>query len=267
MVFQSPGPILCQLGPLTVRWYGVMIALGFMLAVAMAVRRTRARGLDSDKIINLALICFVAGVLGARLYYAALNLSYFLIHPADILATWKGGLSIHGGLIGGTIAGIYYLHREKLPILTYCDILFASIPLAQAIGRWGNFFNSEAFGHPVADNFLLKLFIPQDCRPMAFRTYSYFHPTFLYESVWNFGLFFILYFYASKKLINYPGAVSCLYLAGYSLGRMIIEPMRVDSIANYMNIPVPLLVSAGTMAIALCALLRIYQKNAGALKQ
>ena len=116
MVFQSPGPILCQLGPLTVRWYGVMIAAGFMLTVFAAVKMCKARGLDGDKLINLSLICFISGVLGARLYYAALNPSYFLIHPGEILATWKGGLSIHGGLIGGIIAAYIFLKREKLPL-------------------------------------------------------------------------------------------------------------------------------------------------------
>jgi phosphatidylglycerol:prolipoprotein diacylglycerol transferase len=264
MTFQSPGAILCQIGPLTVRWYGVMIALGFMLTVFSAARMTRARGLDADKIINLALICFISGVLGARLYYAALNPTYFFNHPAEILATWKGGLSIHGGLIGGALAGVLYLKKEKLPILTYCDIMCASLPLAQAVGRWGNFFNSEAFGHPVAPDFFLKLFIPVDARPQAYRSFEYFQPTFLYESLWNLGLFLVLYFVAEKKARGFPGMVSCLYLAGYSLGRLLIEPMRVDSIANYMNVPIPLLVSAGTMGVALLAMLRIYKKNAGA---
>lgn len=263
MVFQSPGPILCQLGPLTVRWYGVMIAAGFICAVLAAVRMCKARGLDPDKLVNLSLICFIAGVLGARLYYAALNPSYFLIHPGEILATWKGGLSIHGGLIGGTIAAYIYLKKEKLPLLAYADTLFASIPLAQALGRWGNFFNSEAFGHPVGDNFWLKLFIPIDSRPMEYRTFSYFHPTFLYESIWNFLLFLILYFGIAPRTVKYPGMTSCVYLAGYSLGRVLIEPLRVDSIANYMNVPIPLLVSAGTMGIALCVMLRIYLKNVG----
>jgi phosphatidylglycerol:prolipoprotein diacylglycerol transferase len=227
------------------------------------LKMCKARGLDGDKLINLSLICFIAGVLGARLYYAALNPSYFLLHPGEILATWKGGLSIHGGLIGGIIAAYFYLKKEKLPILAYADILFASIPLAQAVGRWGNFFNSEAFGHPVGDDFFLKLFIPVDSRPMEYRTFSYFHPTFLYESIWNFGLFLLLYFGLAPKAKKYPGMTSCAYLAGYSLGRVLIEPLRVDSIANYMNIPIPLLVSAGTMGIALCVMLRIYLKNVG----
>lgn len=189
MVFQSPGPIIFKLGIFTVRWYGLLIYTGMILSVWAAIKLVKARGLDQERFINLALICFIFGIAGARLYYVALNLSYFLIHPAEIVATWNGGLSIHGGIIGGALAGMLYLRSAKLPVLTYLDIMAATTPLAQAVGRWGNFFNSEAFGLPVQDSFPLKLYIPPEARPIAYHANSFFHPTFLYESIWNLLLF------------------------------------------------------------------------------
>jgi phosphatidylglycerol:prolipoprotein diacylglycerol transferase len=175
------------------------------------------------------------------------------VYPSEIGAVWNGGLSIHGGIVGGALAGMFYLRRKKLPVLKYLDIMAASTPVAQAIGRWGNFFNSEAFGLPVQDNFPLKLFIPPESRPNAYHANNYFHPTFLYESVWNLLLFYVLYFWVSKKTTRYPGMTTCLYLAGYSLGRLLIEPIRVDAIAYYLGMPIPFLVSAATIGIALCA--------------
>lgn len=264
MIFQSPGAIICKLGSLTIRWYGLLIYLGMLLTVNAAVRLAKARGLDKDSTINLALICFVFGIIGARLYYVALNLSHFLVYPAEIPATWNGGLSIHGGIVGGALAGIIYLKRKKLPVLKYIDIVAASTPIAQAVGRWGNFFNSEAFGRPVEPDFPLKLYIPPDARPVAYFHYTYFHPTFLYESVWNLLLFCFLYFYASKKTEKTPGVTTCLYLTGYSLGRLLIEPIRIDAIASYMGVPVPFLVSAATIGIALCAIMYLVRRQSSA---
>jgi phosphatidylglycerol:prolipoprotein diacylglycerol transferase len=253
MVFQSPGPIIFKIGFLTVRWYGLLIYLGMLLTVYCAIKLAKSRGLDKETIINLALICFLSGIVGARLYYVFLNLSHFLVYPSEIGAVWNGGLSIHGGIVGGALAGMFYLRRKKLPVLKYLDIMAASTPVAQAIGRWGNFFNSEAFGLPVQDNFPLKLFIPPESRPNAYHANNYFHPTFLYESVWNLLLFYVLYFWVSKNTTRYPGMTTCLYLAGYSLGRLLIEPIRVDAIAYYLGMPIPFLVSAATIGIALCA--------------
>src|SRR4051812_28916627 len=121
-MFQSPGPIFLKIGPLTIRWYGVMIAIGFLLATVAAARMAKRWGIDSEKLINGALITFMAGIIGARLYFVALSWDYFSLHQDEILATWNGGLSIHGGIIGGLIAGVIYCRLAKMPVLTCCDI-------------------------------------------------------------------------------------------------------------------------------------------------
>lgn len=252
-MFASPGAILFQIGPLTVRWYGVMIALGFLSAAFFASRVAKRWGLDPEKCINAALVSFIGGVLGARLYFVALSWSSFVSHPEDILATWKGGGSIHGGIIGGVLAAIIYLKLHKMSILTYLDIGGIVLPLGQALGRWGNFFNSEAFGRPVPPEFPIKLYIPPENRPEAYLNYDFFHPTFLYESLWDLTIFSVLYFLLADKLHRYPGLTFLVYLACYSTGRLLIEMLRVDSILLF-GYPAPILVSAVCLLLALCAI-------------
>jgi len=242
-MFSSPGPIFLQFGPVTIRWYGLMIALGFLAAAYAAKRLAQRWSLDGDKIINGTLLSFIGGILGARLYFVALSWSYFSAHPAEILATWNGGLSIHGGIVGGLIAGTLYCRAQKLPLLTCCDIGGIVTALGQAIGRWGNFFNSEAFGKPVSPDFPLKLYIPMENRPVSYQNAEYFHPTFLYESIWDLTIFCALYFVLADHLRPYPGVAFLAYLGLYSIGRLLIEPLRTDSILVFA-MPAPLVVSA-----------------------
>jgi phosphatidylglycerol:prolipoprotein diacylglycerol transferase len=259
-MFASPGAILFQLGPfalgslelgpLTVRWYGVLIALGFLAATYAASQVAKRWSLDGERIVNAALVSFIGGVIGARLYFVALSWQSFVSHPADILATWKGGGSIHGGIIGGVIAAVLYLRANKMPVLTCLDIGGICIPLGQAIGRWGNFFNSEAFGRPVPPDFPLKLYIPPENRPVAYQNFDFFHPTFLYESLWDLTIFALLYFLLADKLKPYPGMCFLVYLAAYSSGRVFIEMLRVDSIMLF-GYPAPILVSITCLALAL----------------
>lgn len=243
-----------QLGPLTIRWYGLCIALGFICATYFAGRLAKKFGLSNEHLINCELLSFVGGVIGARLYYVFLCWHYFSQHLLEIAAVWKGGLSIHGGIIGGTIFGALYCYRTKQPILRYADLIAAVIPLGQAIGRWGNFFNSELFGLPVPDNYFIKVYISPENRPPAYYSYSYFHPAFLYESLFDLFLFLLLYLFVVRKLGRYPGVTSLLYIAGYSVGRLLIEPLRVDSIIKH-GIQVPIIASAVSLILALLALL------------
>ncbi|MBX9686637.1 MAG: prolipoprotein diacylglyceryl transferase [Candidatus Obscuribacterales bacterium] len=243
IVLQSPGAILFKIGSLSIRWYGVLIAFGFVCASYFAGRLAKKQGLDSEKLTNLTLICFIAGIIGARLYFVALNFNSYISRPQDILATWQGGLSLHGGIVGGFIAGWLYAKYNNMPKRQIADICGCIIPLGQAIGRWGNFFNSEAFGAPVPNDFPLAVFIPPDSRPLRFHDASYFHATFLYESIWDFGIFALIYFYLSKKLKAYPGLCFLIYLILYNFGRLLIEPLRTDSIMAG-EIPVPIIASA-----------------------
>ena len=261
MILKSPGAILFKNGIITLRYYGLMIALGFIMALYAAGKLARKNDINIDTLTSLSLWCFIAGIIGARLYYVTLSYSFFLAHPLEIMATWNGGLSIHGGIAGGIIAGMIFCHRHKLSLFKYADLICTCVPLGQAVGRWGNFFNSEAYGRPVSDDFFLKLYIPPECRPMSYYTYNYFHPTFLYESVWDLILFAFLYFWAYKRTKAHPGMIFGLYLSGYSLGRMFIEPLRIDSVASFAGLPVPVVASALTLIFSLCFMLHIYQKS------
>jgi len=249
--FESPGSVLLKLGPVVIHWYGLMIALGCMSAITTATRLSKVFDFDQEKVINCALYAFLGGVIGARIYYVCLKADYFATHLLEIPATWLGGLSIHGGLIGATIAGALYCRHEKLKFWSMCDLLATAMPLAQAIGRWGNFFNSELYGLPVPDSFAVKLFIAAEYRLPIYRNASFYHPTFLYESVLDLGLFALLLFLVLPRAKNYPGLTFMTYLSGYSIIRLIVEPLRVDSFASFGGIQSPIIASAVMLVVAL----------------
>ncbi|MBI2810626.1 MAG: prolipoprotein diacylglyceryl transferase [Candidatus Melainabacteria bacterium] len=262
MIFQSPTitGILFQLGPVTVRYYGLMIALGALSVIVCATHMAAKRGMDDQKLVNCALSTFIGAIVGARLYYVALSWSNYSNNLADIVATWHGGMSLHGGIIGAFIACLIYCKVTKTKFWPFCDVITTSVPLAQSIGRWGNFFNSEAFGKPVGDDFPLKLFIPLDRRPMQFSSSSYFHPTFLYEAVWDLALFLLLYFVLANRLKKYDGMAFFVYIAIYSIGRLLIEPIRSDSIMAG-TIPFPMIASAVGLVIGIIGAVIAYLKG------
>ena len=170
--------------------------------------------------------CGFAGIIGARLYYVLFNFSYYSAHAGEILQVWKGGLAIHGALIGGAGAYFLFVWRRKIPALLYADIMVPGILFAQALGRWGNFFNNEAFGRPTSLPW--KLFIPEQFRPSQYADFSYFHPAFLYESIWNFVGVAVLVWMLRGTRKN--GKIFFLYLIWYSFGRFFIESLRTDSL-------------------------------------
>lgn len=260
ITLQSPGPMFLEWGPIHIRWYAVMIASGFFAALFVIERLATRFGMDKDKLVNGALVSFIGGIIGARLYFVALNLNTYLQRPEDILATWQGGMSIHGGILGGLLFGLVYARMVKLSFARGCDIFGVGLPLGQAIGRWGNFFNSEAFGSPVSDTFLMKVSIPPQNRPLELQGHQYFHATFLYEGLWDLLLFAFLYFFVAEKLRSYPGATFLVYLGGYSLGRLLVEPLRTDSIMMG-SLPVPIIASAVSLLLALIGFLLILAKH------
>lgn len=260
MTFYSPGSVFIHLGPLAIRYYGLMYLLGFLLAVIVLRRLARRFNVQAEPLINCALICFIGGIVGARLYYVLLSLPYFVNHLTEIPAVWHGGMSIHGGIIGSTIASIIYSKKKHMPILSTGDLLVTVVPLAQAIGRWGNFFNNELFGLPVSANFPIRQYIPPDMRPERYASYEFFQPAFLYESVWDFALFLLLYFVVLPKCRKYPGMTFFIYVASYSLGRILIEPIRVDSIM-LGNIQIPLIASWLFLLISLIVIVSLYLRN------
>ena len=251
MYFESPGSVLLKFGPVVIHWYGLMIALGCLSAITTAARLSKKFDFDQEKVINCALYAFLGGVIGARLYFVCLKADYFCRHLLEIPATWLGGLSIHGGFIGATIAGALYCRQQKLKFWSMCDLLATVMPLAQAIGRWGNFFNSELYGLPVPDSFPVKVLIAPEYRLPVYRNAAFYHPTFFYESVLDIGLFVLLLTLVLPRAKNYPGLTFMTYLSGYSIIRLIVEPLRVDSFASFAGIQSPIIASALTLVVAI----------------
>ncbi|MEB3207984.1 MAG: prolipoprotein diacylglyceryl transferase [Synechococcus sp.] len=229
-IFTSPGPLVFQLGPIALRWYGLLIAIAVLLGLSLATRLGRARGIEPSLIADLLPLLVLGAVLGARLYYVLLEWRQYGGNWLDALAIWRGGIAIHGALLGGSLAAVLFCRWRRQPFWPLLDVLVPAVALGQAIGRWGNFFNSEAFGLPT--DLPWKLFIPLAFRPSEFLDQAYFHPTFLYESIWNLGvciLLLLLFRAASRGSIELlPGTLSCVYLLAYSSGRVWIEGLRTD---------------------------------------
>lgn len=227
-MFASPGAVAIQIGPIAIRWYGLLIAVAVLVGTVLAQQEARRRGEDPDQLLNVGMIAVIAALLGARLYYVLFNWDYYASNPWKIVAVWEGGLAIHGGLIAGVLVGGFLAWRRSLPVLTYLDVVAPSVALGQAIGRWGNFFNEEAFGIPT--DLPWKLYINPGHRPPHLAEYDYFHPTFLYESLWDLAVFALLFFAFRKRLEPYKGALFLTYLGLYSFGRLFIEGLRIDSL-------------------------------------
>jgi len=227
-MFSSPGTIAFQFGPLAIRWYGILIATGVLLGTTLAHREAIRRGVDPDKVLNAIVLAVLVALLGARLYYVLFNWEYYVANPRKILAVWEGGLAIHGGLIAGALATILYCRRAGLSLPVTLDIMVPGVAIGQAIGRWGNFFNQEAFGVPT--DLPWRLYIDPAYRPPHLASFEYFHPAFLYESLWNLLVFAILWFGLRKRLDRKAGALTLCYLGLYSIGRYFVEGLRIDSL-------------------------------------
>ena len=240
---QSPGETFLNLGFLSIRWYGFLISISVLIGLFISKKLSKERNIDPLYISEFLPLLITCSIIGARAYYVIFEwrqysgdnfFSYLQLFNNSIqipsfLAIWEGGIAIHGGLIGGLLSTIFFCKSKNIHLKTFIDILIPSIILGQSIGRWGNFFNSEAFGLPT--NLPWKLFIPIQNRPIEFINYEFFHPTFLYESLWNFLIFIILIIIFKKQSkTNFvrPGFISCIYLIGYSFGRFWIEALRTD---------------------------------------
>lgn len=227
--FRSPGPTI---GPLPIRWYGLLIAASVLIGVNLSGYLAKRRGVNPDLLSDLSIWLVIAAIPCARLYYVAFEWDKYASRPAEILAIWHGGIAIHGAMLGALLAALIFGYLKKTSFWLLADLVAPSAILGQAIGRWGNFFNSEAFGAPT--DLPWKLFIPAAQRPEGYENFSYFHPTFLYESLWNLAVFVLLmrlFFWGlnhSTKLKT--GTIFLSYILAYSLGRVWIEGLRMDSL-------------------------------------
>jgi phosphatidylglycerol---prolipoprotein diacylglyceryl transferase len=224
--------------PLTVRWYGVLIVGGALLAGYVAASRARARREDPEHVWNLLLLGMLLGIIGARLYYVAFEWPRFAGRSLlEILNPASGGLAIHGALLGAVVAAVIYTRRNNLNLLRWLDICMPPFMLAQAVGRWGNFMNQEAYGRPTDMGFGVRIDPEHRAPPFDDLTLyppdTLFHATFLYESLWNFAGFGLLLL-MERQLRPWlqPGAVALMYAIWYGLGRLWIEGLRIDSLCT-----------------------------------
>ncbi|HHW6628569.1 TPA: prolipoprotein diacylglyceryl transferase [Staphylococcus aureus] len=240
IVFNYIDPVAFNLGPLSVRWYGIIIAVGILLGYFVAQRALVKEGLHKDTLVDIIFYSALFGFIAARIYFVIFQWPYYVENPSEIIKIWHGGIAIHGGLIGGFIAGVIVCKVKNLNPFQIGDIVAPSIILAQGIGRWGNFMNHEAHGGPVSRAFLEKLHLPNFIIENMYINGQYYHPTFLYESIWDVAGFIILV--NIRKHLKL-GETFFLYLTWYSIGRFFIEGLRTDSLMLTSNIRVAQLVS------------------------
>lgn len=223
-------PVAFRLGPLEVAWYGIIIVIGMFLAIWLSMREANKQGIGEDFIIDLAFWLIPMGLIGARIYYVLFELPTYLADPLSVFYIWEGGIAIYGGLILGFITMYWYSRKNDVPVWLLVDILAPHVMIAQAIGRWGNFVNQEAHGEAVSRQFLEGLQLPDFIIEQMNINGTYYHPTFLYESVWNIVGFILLMLLRAKDRLLLRGEVFLGYLAWYGLGRFFIEGMRTDSL-------------------------------------
>lgn len=240
IVFNYIDPVAFNLGPLSVRWYGIIIAVGILLGYFVAQRALVKAGLHKDTLVDIIFYSALFGFIAARIYFVIFQWPYYAENPGEIIKIWHGGIAIHGGLIGGFIAGVIVCKVKNLNPFQIGDIVAPSIILAQGIGRWGNFMNHEAHGGPVSRAFLEQLHLPNFIIENMYINGQYYHPTFLYESIWDVAGFIILV--NIRKHLKL-GETFFLYLTWYSIGRFSIEGLRTDSLMLTSNIRVAQLVS------------------------
>jgi phosphatidylglycerol---prolipoprotein diacylglyceryl transferase len=244
-LFTSPGSIIFQVGLLTFRWYGLLIASAVLIGVNLSQYLAKQRGINPLLIQRLVIWLVVAAIPCARLYYVVFQWSDYAHNPGDIIAIWKGGIAIHGAIIGGLVAALLFSRWHRISFWKLVDVVAPSLILGQAIGRWGNFFNSEAFGAPT--NLPWKLFISIQQRPLGFEGFEYFHPTFLYESLWNLSVLLLLLtlFYRASRPSSQikDGTIFLVYLVTYSIGRFWIEGLRTDSLMLFNLLRIAQLIS------------------------
>ncbi len=234
-----------SIGSFPVKFYSLTMFAAIFCGAAFTcfISRKYYKNVDTEKILDILPLIVISAILGARIYYVILDWNYFSSHLGQIFMIWNGGLSIHGALIGGFLAGLWCVKKYKLDLWIYADVFSYGLLLGQAIGRFGNYFNTEAFGKPCFYSQAFCLYVPVLKRPLDYLHFDYFHPAFLYEAIWNLFALLILIFVVRKLAKNTQGVVFFSYLILYSLGRLFVENIRLDSVLNIGKFHVAELVS------------------------
>jgi len=241
-------PILLQIGTVEIRWYGVMIALAFLAGTLLGAREARRRGYDPELIYDFLFYVMISAIAGARLYYVLVsNPIYFFKHPLDIAAIWRGGLSLHGGLIGGLLAGILFCKKRRLAFWSFADLLTPSIMLGQAVGRGACTLNGCSYGKPSTLPWAVVFTDPAAQAPHNIPL----HPTQFYEMATDLSIFLILW--SVRKKTRFDGQLFLLYLVIYAVARFVLEFFRGDSLMVAGLVPVPQVFSVALFIAALAA--------------
>ncbi|KZE64353.1 prolipoprotein diacylglyceryl transferase [Fictibacillus phosphorivorans] len=252
--------VALELGPITIYWYGLIIGFGAMLGLWLAVRESERRGLAKDTFVDVVMVAVPVAILCARLYYVAFEWDFYKDNPSKILAVWEGGIAIHGALIGSFLTALIFSKKRGISFWKLVDIAAPSILLGQAIGRWGNFMNQEAHGGEVTRSFLESLMLPDFIINQMYIDGAYYHPTFLYESLWSFlGVIVLLYL---RRVNLHRGELFLTYIIWYSIGRFFVEGLRTDSLIVWgTSLRIAQVVSL--VWIAAAVIIWIYRRKAG----
>ena len=242
-----------SIGSITIHFYSLCILIGVICAYFFITKEAKKKGIDEETILNIIFYGIIIGILGARLYYVLFNLDYYLDNIGEIIKIWHGGLAIHGGIIAGTIFVYFYSKKKKINFIKLTDIILPGVILAQGIGRWGNFFNQEAYGIEVTSNLLHKLLIPNFVIKGMNINGSYYLPTFYIESIFCIIGFIIMLILRKKELKR--GSITAFYLIWYGVLRCIIECFRTDSLILF-NIKVAILVSIISIFLGIILLIK-----------
>ena len=256
---QPLNPIAFSLGPIQVHWYGIIIGSGLALALYLAIREGNKRGLPKETFADLMIWAIPLAIISARIYYVLFEWGYYAQHPSEIIQIWHGGIAIHGALIGSILTVIFFARSRGISFWKITDIAAPSLILGQAIGRWGNFMNQEAHGGEVSRTFLENLHLPDFIINQMYINGSYYHPTFLYESVWDFVGFILLVLLRRVNLRR--GELFLSYLIWYSIGRFFIEGMRTDSLMLTSSLRMAQMISIVLVIVAAGILL--YRRKSG----
>lgn len=257
--------VMFEIAGFPVHYYGVILFFAIIAAlfVIRYVIKKYYCDVDTEKLLDILPIIIICSIIGARVYYVLMDFPYYSKHLNEIIAVWNGGMSIHGGLIGGILSGIILAKINKIDFFKYADVFSYGIVIGQAIGRFGNYFNCEAFGKPCSIPFL-KLYIPPQHRPFGYENFSYFHPAFLYEALWDVIVFLVLILFirkfAAKKNLK-SGTIFFSYLILYSTGRILIEWCRIDSVLSIFGIAVAQFVSALIIVLSIAFLIYLNKKK------
>lgn len=241
--------IAIELGPINIYWYGIIIAFGILLGWFLATRELKKLGLSEDIFSDLLIWTIPISIISARIYYVLFKWEYYLQNPSKVFAIWEGGIAIHGALMGGIITTIIFAKKRGVSFWQLADIAAPSIILGQAIGRWGNFMNQEAHGGEVTRSFLENLNLPEFIINQMYINGMYYHPTFLYESIWNIlGLISLLIL---RRFEPRRGELFLSYIIWYSIGRFFVEGLRTDSLMLIDTLRIAQLLSLILIVIAI----------------